>query len=759
MLERPKFRPSFRVEKVEPETIFLLSERASIALSDPLYCRLVPLINGDRNSETIVGEMLPDLLLNQASFKDMIQAGAKAYYALGKMEREGYLVENNNHLSPQLAGFCDTLNIDPTEANHRLQTTKVVVKTLGSIPAQPLIALLESSGVQVSSEGELEVVLCDDYLQPELDAINQQALECNRPWMLVKPVGTVIWLGAIFVPGTTGCWQCLAQRLKDNRPIESFVQRQNQTSQLLTPPLNHLLPTIQTALGMAATEIFKWIIQGRNPRLEGKILTYDSLSLATTEHILVKRPQCPCCGDIAGNHQPQPPVLESCQKTFTAEAGHRCKTPQQTLREYQHHISPITGVVRQLEKVSANLDGLTHSYLARHHFAANSDDFISLQQNLSGRSAGKGQSDSQAKVSSFCEAIERYSGSFQGDEPRHQASYCQLGEQAIHPNQCLNFSQEQYQNRQVWNSNCSSFFQKVPEPFDESREIEWTPVWSMTAQDFKYLPTAYCYHGYPNLWGDCWSDTNGCATGNTLVEAILQGFLELVERDSVALWWYNRLKRPAVDLASFEEPYFQALKDYYHSIHRELWVLDITSDFNIPTFAAITRRCDRKIEDIVLGFGSHFDPKIAIGRALTEVNQIMPAVKSTNPDGTSHYLSYDPIAIKWWKTATQENQIYLVPDSNLPLKVAADYPQHCREDLLEDVLTCQKIAENHGLEMLVLDQTRPDIGLNVVKVIVPGMRHWWKRLGSGRLYQIPVKMGWLSQPLTETQLNPFPLWM
>jgi len=30
------------------------------------------------------------------------------------------------------------------------------------------------------------------------------------------------------------------------------------------------------------------------------------------------------------------------------------------------------------------------------------------------------------------------------------------------------------------------------------------------------------------------------------------------------------------------------------------------------------------------------------------------------------------------------------------------------------------------MEMLVLDQTRPDIGLRVAKVIVPGMRHMWK---------------------------------
>ena len=74
-------------------------------------------------------------------------------------------------------------------------------------------------------------------------------------------------------------------------------------------------------------------------------------------------------------------------------------------------------------------------------------------------------------------------------------------------------------------------------------------------------------------------------------------------------------------------------------------------------------------------------------------------------------------------------------------------------------MTCQQIVESKGMEMLVLDQTRPDIGLRVVRVIIPGMRHSWKRLGPGRLYDVPVQMGWLPTPLEESQLNPISMWM
>jgi ribosomal protein S12 methylthiotransferase accessory factor len=82
--------------------------------------------------------------------------------------------------------------------------------------------------------------------------------------------------------------------------------------------------------------------------------------------------------------------------------------------------------------------------------------------------------------------------------------------------------------------------------------------------------------------------------------------MELVERDSIALWWYNRLKKPVADLSSFDEPYFQEIEARYKTLHRDLWVLDLTSDLNIPVFAAISRRNDREEENIIMGFRGTF---------------------------------------------------------------------------------------------------------------------------------------------------------
>jgi ribosomal protein S12 methylthiotransferase accessory factor len=63
------------------------------------------------------------------------------------------------------------------------------------------------------------------------------------------------------------------------------------------------------------------------------------------------------------------------------------------------------------------------------------------------------------------------------------------------------------------------------------------------------------------------------------------------------------------------------------------------------------------------------------------------------------------------------------------------------------------------MEVLVADQTRPDIDMPVVKVMVPGLRHFWPRFAPGRLYDVPVRLGWLAAPTTEEDLNPIRMFL
>src|SRR5262249_48667789 len=155
---------------------------------------------------------------------------------------------------------------------------------------------------------------------------------------------------------------------------------------------------------------------------------------------------------------------------------------------------------------------LIQVYVAEYSFPQSFLSARLLAQGFRSLSAGKGMTAAQARTSALCEALERYSGVFQGDEPRRRACLQRLGEQAIDPRACLNFSNQQYRDRAKWNAR-DSRYSRIPMPFDEQREIDWTPAWSLTNKCLKYVPTAYCYYGYPAEADHdfCRADSNGNA--------------------------------------------------------------------------------------------------------------------------------------------------------------------------------------------------------------------------------------------------------
>jgi len=254
----------------------------------------------------------------------------------------------------------------------------------------------------------------------------------------------------------------------------------------------------------------------------------------------------------------------------------------------------------------------------------------------------------------------------------------------------------------------------------------------------------------------CSPCSNGNAAGNTLEEAILQGFLELVERDAVAIWWYNTLRRPSVDLSTFSERYVAEVRQQYRQVERDVWVLDITTDLRIPAFAAVSSMADGR-GPILLGFGCHPNAGLAVQRALTEMTQMFLVAfdLDARSDGLDPEIDWE--ALQWMRSATLANQPHVVPNPTAAPLRAADYETHESRDIRDDVLACQEVLERHGLEMLILDQTRPDIGLSVVKVVVPGLRHFWGRFAPGRLYDVPVRMGWLTESRREEELNSIPI--
>ena len=78
-------------------------------------------------------------------------------------------------------------------------------------------------------------------------------------------------------------------------------------------------------------------------------------------------------------------------------------------------------------------------------------------------------------------------------------------------------------------------------------------------------------------------------------------------------------------------------------------------------------------------------------------------------------------------------------------------------DIKDDVCYCVNQAHRLNLETLIVNTTRPDVPLQTVKVIVPGLAHFWPQLGNKRLYRVPQTLGWIEKELKEEQLNPLAL--
>ncbi|MFG2006894.1 TOMM precursor leader peptide-binding protein [Spirillospora sp. NPDC048911] len=724
---------------VPGEAVYLLSAQGTIALSGAKIQSLAPLLDG-RHSLDEVRE--------RTRLSD-----AEVDATLSKLAEANLVGYRKPSSEPPADAYWDLAGAETAEA----PAGRVRLIELGDEESDEdehraeAAGALRDLGLEPDDGAEFALVLCDDYLDPRLEDLNRRRLADGVPWLLAKPSGPELWIGPVFRPGEGPCWSCLATRLSAHRRGEMWLRSKVDTS--LRPPEASLPTTRALGVNLAVLETAKWIADVRTPQQDA-VWTLETLSMEAERHQVSHRPQCAACGDseVIAEQVCEPVVIRSRAKKATGGNGHRALSPELVWHEYEHLADPVTGVTEPIRR-DPRCPPFLHCYLAGPNLALTHDDLTAMRTGLRRQSGGKGHTELEARVGALCEAVERYCGSRHGDEPAVRASLRDLGPAAVHPDSCQLFDPRQYADRDRWNA-AGMNFQYVPEPFDDQEVLDWTPVWSLTHGNRRLLPTDLLYFGrsgHPSVL----ANSNGNAAGSSLEDAIVQGFLELVERDAVALWWYNRTRHPSADPALLADPWIAGLRARYRKLDREFWVLDVSSDLGIPVMAAISRRTDKPAEDIMLGFGAHFDPEVAVRRALTELGQLLPNVSAARADG-SGYGEADAHTRNWWLTATAATHPYLVPDARQSPRPHYYVP---RNDLKDDVEHIVALARGAGLEVLVLDQTRPDIGMPVAKVIVPGLRHFWARFAPGRLYDVPVALGRLERPTAYADLNPTPLFL
>ena len=758
---RPVISPHCRVITIPPREILIVGDDSEVRLTGELFCDLAPHLDGTRTIAEITERMVAD---GTATAEEVPQAVAI-------MRDRGYVVDARTMANPESL-FRLWRGVSAAEEFDARQAGGVEIVGLGDVPVEQIGSAMSDHGISVHRRpdsaatehaGELTVVVVDDLLHPDLAGMCEQARAQGRPVLVVCPVGPRPTIGP-WLADTGPCYACLASRLRFNRQVEA--QALTDGDRMGPVVRGWTAATIAHTGAEVALMIERWQLGGEgtegiaaHPR---RMLVIDHMNGERSWHTVVRRPQCPTCGTAPSVDDPMHVVrLEAVPLTAEAGRSYRRIPPAAVAEAYGHHVSPRTGIVERLERATDS-ESIVHVVESGVNLAMvrKGGQSTGFRQSAS----GKGITADQALAGGLAEAIERYSNTWHGDEPTIVGSLEELRAQGlvvIDPRTMQLFSERQYRERRAKLFPSLGPYM-VPEEFDPTVRMDYSPAWSLTTDSRVWVPTAEAFYGYAGGLprNGCLAHSNGCAAGTTIEDAILQGFFELVERDAVALWWYNRIPRPGVDLDAyrreFDEPYLDDIRTHYgHALDRDLWVLDVTSDLGIPAFVACSKARQGRPR-VLMGFGAHRDPLGALLRAITEMNQMLAMIPALeNRDLTTPVGEPAEPGHVWWSREHLDDDLHVLPHG------APTEPDVHRHDWGMDgganVERAVALVGALGMDMHVLNATRPDVGLPVVKVMVPGLRHFWRRLAPGRLYDVPVQLGWRDEPNKEEAMNPLPM--
>jgi ribosomal protein S12 methylthiotransferase accessory factor len=222
----------------------------------------------------------------------------------------------------------------------------------------------------------------------------------------------------------------------------------------------------------------------------------------------------------------------------------------------------------------------------------------------------------------------------------------------------------------------------------------------------------------PASFGIFRQTTNGLACGNTPVEAMLQGLYEAVERDAVAAWHASSPEQKGmccVDPATVDGANSRWALQRFADAFVTVRIWDVTTDIGLPAFIALT--CD---EDGIagvepeLGAGCHANADVALARALAEAAQ----ARVTRISGARDDFSPSSFAVsaRFARGCAAARLLQMIPRRGFRSTSPATTPDADLEAALA------KLSASGRHTVVCVDLTRPDIGIPVNRIIVPGLR-------------------------------------
>ena len=371
--------------------------------------------------------------------------------------------------------------------------------------------------------------------------------------------------------------------------------------------------------------------------------------------------------------------LASCIKKYRDDT-HRAVSPEETLRAAEAKL-PAAGITRVADITDLDRIGIPV--------------FSSIRP-MADRGAisvynGKGATPTEARVSAMMEGLERYSAEVR-DRQLDIASFSLL-DGALDPRDLI-----------------------LPVDADPDALIPWISGWDMMNQEEILVPANAVFHPLPSQYRRLFrTNTTGLASGNVIEEAIFHGLAEIIERDAWALVEAARHTGPLIQ--DVKDDLARGLMDKFAAAGVDVYLRDITSDIGVATCAAAAD--DILLRDPTLlttGMGTHTSAKVAVLRALTEVAQSrLTQIHGAREDTT---LADFRKRIGYERTKKLNSHWF----GGSEKRSFADVPSFESDDFLLDIRHMLAKLQEAGLDRaVVVNLTRPEIGIPVVRVIVPGL--------------------------------------
>jgi YcaO-like protein with predicted kinase domain len=401
------------------------------------------------------------------------------------------------------------------------------------------------------------------------------------------------------------------------------------------------------------------------------------------------------CGAIVCNSPAAwPPLDQDAPKGFTL-GTHRLVPPGETLARLRRLAAPL-GITRL-----ANVTGLDR-------IGVPVAQAIRPNARSAAVSEGKGLDLVAAQVSAMAESIERYHA-----------------EHVLRPLKLAAYEELRYTHPLV---DPSRLPRSAAEPFDPFQIVHWIEGYDLVGRRPVWLPFDLVHANFTVGLGDgagFLRSTNGLASGNHPLEAVSHGLCELIERDAASIWslkddaarWATRL-----DTATVDDAACRGVLERYAATRVGVAVWEVTSEVGLAAFLCRIVDLDPDPERRQFGaegLGCHPSRTVALLRALTEAAQsrLTVIVGASDEQLPADYEAVTDRAV----VEGLRREVVDRPGR----RAFGSAPDHNADSFGGDVAWELARLSAAGFDQaVVVDLSRPELGVPVVRVVVPGVEAW-----------------------------------